>query len=213
MTLQEVRSELRALLGVEPRLLERAQFQKAERPVRIKRMVVGVEVDGLSIKLGGISKTFFGEQCIAFDALLLLRLGEFDARRRRALLRGEEARLEALLRVRDLLDDGKVVVVFLLVGTRVLIRTVALVRHVLDDDGVVVRGVFIDHGRVGDDVVVLRVRDGHLLDEDALVVARRGGDLLDEDAGVVRVAVVFHALALLSSSDAHANYCCVMSTS
>ena len=74
MTLQEVRSEFGALLGVEPRLLERAQFQKAERPVRIESMVVGVEVDGLSIALRGISKTFFGEQRVAFDALLLFRL-------------------------------------------------------------------------------------------------------------------------------------------
>ena len=174
-------------------------------------MVVGVEVDGLSIKLGGISKTFFGEQCVAFDALLLLGLGQFDARRRRALLRGEEARLEALLRVRDLLDDGQVIIIIVLVGARVVVGAVPA-RHVLDDDGVVVRFIITRDGRVGDDVVVLRVRDGHLLDEDALVVARRGRDLLDEDAGVVRVAVVFHALAALSSSDAHANYCCVMST-
>ena len=61
MALQEVRPEFRALLGVQSSLLEGPQFQKAERPVRIKSMVVGVEVDGLSIKLGGISKTFFGE--------------------------------------------------------------------------------------------------------------------------------------------------------
>ena len=101
MPLQEVRSDFRALFGVEPRLLEGPQFQKAERPVRIKGMVVGVEVDGLSIKLRGVSKTFLGEQCVAFDALLLLGVGELDARRRRALL-GREA----LLRVRDLLDDG-----------------------------------------------------------------------------------------------------------
>ena len=103
-------------------------------------MVVGVEVDGLSIKLGGISKTFFGEQCVAFDALLLLGLRELDARRRRALLRGEEARLKLCSRVRDLLDDGQVVLIVFLVRVAV-VGAVALVRDILDDDGVVVRGV------------------------------------------------------------------------
>ena len=70
-------------------------------------MVVGVEVDGLH-KLAASLKR---RMSIAFDALLLLGLREFDARRRRALLRGEEARLEALLRVRDLLDDGQVIII------------------------------------------------------------------------------------------------------
>ena len=130
MALQEVRSEFGALLRIQSSFFERAQFQKAERPVRIKRMVVGVEVDGLSITFRGISKTLFGEQCVAFDALLLLGLRELDARRRRALLVRE-----ALLRVRDLLDDGQVVVVVVFL-VRVAVVGAVPARHVLDDDGV-----------------------------------------------------------------------------
>ena len=114
--------------------------------------------------------------------------------------------------MRDLLDDGKIIIIIVLL-VRVAVVGAVPARHVLDDDGVVVRFIITRDGRVGDDVVVLRVRDGHLLDEDALVVARRGRDLLDEDAGVVRVAVVFHAAAASSRLGcARKNYCCVMST-